>query len=56
MRYICEKCGKLITDDKLIRYLLEQRDRDGDLVVGYYAICQCGEKILIKKEKFLIGV
>ena len=40
-------------DEKLVRYLLEDRDREGNLVVGYYAICSCGNKILIKVEPLI---
>ena len=55
IRYFCDNCGNIITDDKLVRYLLEDRDRDreGNLVVGYYAICSCGNKILIKVEPLI---
>ena len=53
IRYFCENCGSIITDEKLVRYLLEDRDREGNLIVGYYAICKCGRKILIKKEPLI---
>ena len=55
IRYFCDNCGDIITDEKLVRYLLEDRDRDreGNLVVGYYAICSCGNKILIKVEPLI---
>ena len=53
IRYFCDNCGNIITDEKLVRYLLEDKDREGNLVVGYYAICSCGNKILIKVEPLI---
>lgn len=53
IRYFCDNCGGIITDEKLVRYLLEDRDREGNLVVGYYTICSCGNKILIKVEPLI---
>ena len=55
MNYICENCGKIIDTNKLIRYLLENKDRDNNFVVGFFATCSCGYKILIKTEKFFIN-
>lgn len=53
MRYYCDRCNRVITDDKLIRYLLDSRDRENNLLVGLYVVCDCGNKILIKVEPLI---
>lgn len=53
MRYYCERCNKIITDDKLIRYLLDNRDRENNLLVGLYIVCDCGNKVLTKIEPLI---
>ena len=52
-RYFCDNCSSIITDEKLVRYLLEDRDREGNLLVGLYIVCDCGNKILTKTEPLI---
>lgn len=54
-RLYCPKCQSLIVakEEKYLRLIEEQRNRNGKLMVGYYVVCErCKEKVLMLREEF----
>lgn len=54
-RLYCPKCQSLIVakEEKYLRLIEEQRNRNGKLMVGYYVVCErCKEKVLMFREEF----
>ena len=54
-RLYCPKCQNLIVvkEEKYLRLIEEQRNRNNKLMVGYYIVCKrCKEKVLMFGEEF----
>lgn len=54
-RLYCPKCQNLIVvkEEKYLRLIEEQRNRNNKLMVGYYIVCErCKEKVLMLREEF----
>ena len=54
-RLYCPKCQNLIVvkEEKYLRLIEEQRNRNNKLMIGYYIVCErCKEKVLMFREVF----